>query len=151
MGRRIPLVDRFWSKADCSGECWEWRAAFFRCGYGQIREKGHNLYAHRVAWQLTNGEIPPDKWVLHTCDNRKCINPSHLFLGTPKDNSADMSRKGRACRGERHWKNKLTRDQVLEIRSSELPRKQLAAQYGVSPTMIKLIRLRKFWAWLEAA
>lgn len=102
------LAQRFWAKVDRSGgsdACWPWTARKHRFGYGLIRADsgGLTLRAHRVSWELTNGPIPEGTGyhgtcVLHRCDNPRCVNPAHLFLGTAADNSHDMSQKGRAWR-----------------------------------------------------
>jgi hypothetical protein len=102
---RNPLSDRFWSKVERVGDnrCWEWTASRKPVGYGQftvcVDGRRINAYAHRTAWELTNGPIPGDLHVLHHCDNRGCCNPAHLWLGTPADNMADMHDKGRFV----HW------------------------------------------------
>lgn len=90
-------VERFWSKVDIQGlnDCWEWTASIKDTGYGQIRINYKTLRAHRVSWEINYGEIPENMCVLHTCDNRKCVNPKHLWLGDKFDNMQDMSKKGR--------------------------------------------------------
>jgi hypothetical protein len=88
---------RFWAKVRKQDGCWEWHASIFKAtGYGQFAlTSTQPETAHRMAWVLTHGYIPDGKYVLHKCDNRKCCNPDHLFLGTPQDNMIDMVAKGR--------------------------------------------------------
>lgn len=76
--------------------CWEWQACTNNIGYGFIRDSGKMRTAHRVSYELFKGLIPAGKIVCHTCDNPKCVNPDHLWIGTNKDNYDDMVRKGRA-------------------------------------------------------
>jgi hypothetical protein len=98
-GRAIrgPLAPRFWAKVRKGDGCWEWQGAT-RHGYGTVwvAEAGGMRLAHRIAWELTNGPIPDGLLACHHCDNRVCVRPDHLFLGTYADNAQDMSRKGRA-------------------------------------------------------
>ena len=98
---RRAAEDRFWEKVDTSGECWEWVAARDRTGYGLFKWRHgddgmRNIVAHRASYMLLVGPIPGGMKVLHRCDNRPCVRPDHLFLGTQSDNMLDMSAKGRS-------------------------------------------------------
>lgn len=102
--RQTSVETRFWTKVDKNGPtirselgpCWVWTASTMPSGYGQFGMAYNVLAAHRVAWTLVNGPIPDGQFVLHRCDNRPCVNPSHLFLGSKRDNTQDMVRKGRS-------------------------------------------------------
>lgn len=95
--RGVSPEDRFWMKVNKTDGCWLWTAATFAYGYGIFRVDGRNQYAHRVAWELTNGPIPDGLSCLHRCDVPGCVNPDHLFLGTQGDNARDRNAKGRAA------------------------------------------------------
>lgn len=139
---------RFWSKVDKRGpnDCWLWTAGKQTKGYGQFW-LGAKVRAHRVSWEMVNGPIPAGLCVLHRCDVRACVNPAHLWLGTRSDNSADMSRKGRATRGARSHSAKLTREMVRQIRHVH-PSKtttRLGEIFGVAPGTIGRAVRREAW------
>jgi hypothetical protein len=124
----------FRSKIDFAHEtgCWPWVGAVDAYGYGQFQRC---TKAHRFSWQVHRGPIPNGKCVLHRCDNRRCVNPAHLFIGSHADNNKDMAKKGR------HGRRKITNDQVREIRASSLTQKELGRKYGLDQTTISDIKL----------
>ena len=138
-------IERFFSKIEkkSSEECWCWTGLKNTKGYGQITINSKKYIAHRVSWVLYNGAIPEGLLVCHTCDNRLCLNPMHLFLGTNKDNMRDMVEKGRSGAGEKHGNHKLTEKEVIEIREKYIPYKytqsKLAKEYCVTQAAIYYI------------
>jgi hypothetical protein len=150
----IPLGERFWDKAHKTEGCWNWISSKHRNGYGYICVVRRSRLAHRVAWELTNGPIPAGLLVLHRCDNRRCVRPDHLFLGTQADNLRDMDAKGRRrnadVRGEKNPAAKLTALQAQEVRLRYQPRvmtrSRLAVEYGVSKALIDKILSNDVWA-----
>ena len=149
---RPNTKDDFWShvKIGASDECWPWLLSCFKDGYGSASYGNKTHRAHRLAWDFSKGPIPKGKSVLHKCDNRPCCNPSHFFLGTTTDNMQDMLSKGRGnkSKGEQVASAKLTEDDVIDIRKSDLGSYALAKKYGVDYRNIWLIRVRKTWRHL---
>lgn len=148
-------MDRFWNKVNKTEDCWKWLGCKNQYGYGVFRlpKQQKNILAHRYAWISTFGDIPNQTIVRHKCRG-KCVNPSHLELGTQKDNGLDMIRDGTSNRGEKHIFAKLTDEQVLEIkqRLQDYYRGlsvELAKEYNVSYTTISEIKNDKRWSWLN--
>ena len=114
------------------------------------------MHAHRASWMFANGPIPEGMYVLHRCDNRRCVNPGHLFLGTDRDNMDDMIAKGR-CRspkGQRNGSAVLTESDVIEIRrqlADKVPQREIGRRFGVAQTTIEEISTGRNWAWLSGA
>lgn len=160
------LVESFWNRVAIADGCWPWIGEKSASGYGIIRASytnGKALRAHRVSWELHYGPIPHGLFVCHKCDNRPCVRPDHLFLGTAADNARDMAQKGRSTlgdrnpariykermpRGEGHFMAKLTEDDVRAIRNRHAAGekvRQLADEYHVCRQGIEAIIKRKNW------
>lgn len=135
------VVDNFWSWAvKASSGCWEWTRSFNNQGYGQQRVTGgRTLVAHRVAYALHHGAIPGGQQVLHRCDNPKCVNPDHLFLGTQSDNIRDAVSKGRHRRGDGPA-SRFTASEVAEILAATGSQRELAKRFGVAQNVIGRIK-----------
>lgn len=118
-------------------------------GYGSFGVEGIMKYAHRVSYEIANGEIAKGMNVLHKCDNPSCVNPDHLFLGTQKENMEDCVKKKRrnAPVGERQHLSKLTKEKVLEIRelAKSITQRKISEMYNISEVAISCIILRKTW------
>ena len=141
-----PLEQRFWAKVDTSGDCWTWTGSIRTTGYGQFGTPDGPRQAHRIAWCLARGPIPDGLQVCHRCDNRLCVRPDHLFLGTQADNMRDMIRKGRAAVRERHPMARLSRAQAESIRADTRTQQQIADEYGISQTHVGKIKRGLVWA-----
>jgi len=172
----VPLRERFAQRFRREGPvpahvpqlgiCWEWTGPFFaRSGYGRLgrnRRPGAAIettteLAHRISWELHCGPIPEGLQVCHRCDNRRCVRPDHLFLGTAEDNRHDAVRKGRAHiphapSGERNGKARLTADAVRQIRrwyAAGVSTGYLALNFEVNASTIQRIVRREIWAHVE--
>ena len=150
---------RFWAKVNCAGThqagmatcCWEWEGASHPRGYGKIYDGTRMTYAHRVALEWVLGR-PPIGYVLHKCDNPRCLRPSHLEEGDQAENLRQCRERGRNNKGEVNGRSKLTADIVREIRrqvSAGLPRPVLARQYGITEAYISTLVNRKRWSHIE--
>ena len=143
------LEQRFWEKVDRreSDECWPWKGCLHE-GYGIIQVRGFSFLAHRISWTIHYGVIPDGLCICHHCDNRLCVNPQHLFLGTWADNNHDMAKKRRSALGERNKHSKLTENQVIEIRrllALGWGEAHIGSLYGVGHTAIHKIKHRCNW------
>ncbi len=145
--------DRFWKKVSRTQSCWEWTGSLTSTGYGCVRVEWKLYKSHRLSWEMHNGAIPDGLHVCHACDNRLCVNPEHLFLGSASDNTADMMRKGRGSfvthHGEDNVASKLSNADVLEIRrlasDGKIRQGDIGAMFGISQAKVSQIKLRKNW------
>lgn len=144
----------FLSHVKKTDTCWIWTGAKSRHGYGATsinNPKKNNRGAHRASYELFKGDVPQDKLVCHSCDNRLCVNPDHLWIGTPKDNSQDMTKKNRCQKGNNHNRAILDEDKVIYIRflcDNGFKKPEIANFFGVDPDTIRLIARRKLWKHL---
>jgi len=144
MPRRLVPED-FWARVNRAGddECWLWLGKAKVRGYGRISFQGRRWLTHRLSYTLTYGPIPDGLDALHTCDNRPCVNPHHLFLGTDIDNAHDCVAKGRrpSAVGSSNARAILDEDKVREARALFRPyymtARKLAETYGVSTGTMK--------------
>lgn len=141
--------EKFVVKTD---NCWEWNGSIRGGGYGQIGiAGGSSLTASRASWIIHFGKIPEGMWVLHQCDNRKCTNPKHLFLGTCKDNIHDMIKKGRKItipKGTLPWNTQINHEIASEIRKMTLNKvkhSDICKKYNVSLNIVRDISRGKTW------
>lgn len=150
--RQKSLADRLEHNTQKSDGCWIWTGPKGQNGYGYlgIGHAGPRVYAHRLAWELAFGKITDSSLVCHHCDNRLCVRPHHLFLGSTADNTHDMIQKKRHSHGERHTSAKLTAEAVREIRTliPTVSARDLAIRFGVSSGTIHDIKVRKSWKLL---
>lgn len=157
--------ENFWAKVNKTESCWLWTGCRKKTrgeiGYGIFQISTKSFLSHRVSWCIKHGEIPKGMFVLHNCpggDNKACVNPDHLWLGTIQDNCLDMVKKGghgsrtmpeRMCRGEGFKSSKMTEAKVLELRRSyaakEGTHQMLADKFGISQSAVTLIVTGRRW------
>lgn len=171
--KALPLlegirVDEFWSKVSKTEDdrCWEWKYCIEKMGYGTVSISGSMYKAHRIAYYISSGKDPKGKLICHTCDNRKCVNPSHLFTGTHYDNNMDAWRKGRQVakrgdengsrlhpekvpKGERCGSSKLKEADVRRIRAvcdgNCVSYNKLSTELNVGESTIRRIFKKQSW------
>jgi len=151
MGRSVPIDERLdkYSIPEPNSGCLLWFGPTTGSGYGALGVNGKTELAHRLNWQRHNGPIPAGMFLCHKCDTPQCIEPTHLFLGTQKDNLRDRNSKGRHIYGAMHKCSKLTETDVLGILASNETLAVLATRYGVSTHLVWRIRTGKNWPHLS--
>jgi hypothetical protein len=166
--------NRFWDRVDIrnDSDCWEWVGTKGSAGYGYLYLNGIKLTVTRVMWMVKVGKIPSGHIICHKCDNPSCVNPNHLFVGTFKDNSADMTLKGRNGshakpenlfrgkhqntepwpRGEKHFRTKITKDDVLLVRklnAEGFSGVEISKKTGVKYHTVSDILLNRSWTHVK--
>ena len=150
----MEVIDRILKRTvESDSGCIEWTGALHH-GYGWFRLPGVRKSAttHRAMWEAVHGPLPSHLYVCHKCDNRRCVNIEHLFVGTLQENLADMRRKGRHVKGERVGGAKLSEDQVAQIRSrykAGETQRALAAEFGMHQSSLSLLISGKNWKHVE--
>lgn len=140
--------ERFWEKViKTHNGCWEWQGAKGnKTAHGRFKVNGSLVGAHRYSYELAHGEIPDGAYICHKCDNPACVNPDHLYAGTPRDNVLDMLRRDRSTNVL------LTKNKVKEIRqryaNGGITQKKLASVYNVSEHTISSVVNRITWNWI---
>lgn len=145
MADNSPItLARFWTKVQAPNDfqCWEWQGKTNDNGYGRF---GYTELAHRVAYEYFNGPIPEGMLVLHSCDNKTCVNPKHLRVGTHSDNMMDAAMRDRFHIGPKCYNAKLTADQVQYIRKNpdKLTLKQISERFGIAISTASYVRSGK--------
>jgi hypothetical protein len=154
--KKKPVEERFWDKVNknTGTDCWHFTGAILKNGYGQFGINYKMVYAHRFAYELHKDPIPEGMIVMHSCDNRKCVNIDHLSLGTQLDNMRDMVKKNRGnkAKGSLSGKSKLTEDQILLIKNKlNLGETQIniAKEFQVRQTTISRIKRGEIWSHVQ--
>jgi hypothetical protein len=160
--QRIRLTGRYDKKGhiekifenieiDSNTGCWNYTGRLNGDGYGVVRVgKLANARVHRILYEFYYDKIPNGLVGCHVCDNRRCCNPNHIFIGTLSDNVHDAVSKGRHARGESVARSKFTREEIIAIRNDPRHREVVASEYGTSKTYVNELKSRRrAWKWLE--
>jgi predicted XRE-type DNA-binding protein len=151
------IRERFWSGVDIRSddECWNWIRSIGSAGSGVFTIRRKNISAYKMAWELTYGDVPEGKILCHICDNRKCCNPNHLYVGTHKENAEDRKNRGRNGdqRGEKSKHNKLSEGQVIEIikllKYTDLSQYKIADMFDISRSTVLAIHMNENWKHVD--
>lgn len=140
----------FWKKVDRSGSgCWPWVEAVDRHGYGRFRLGNKRTGAHRMAWMLSKGDIPDGMMVCHACDNRRCCNPAHLWIGTHDANMADRDAKSRCATLDDHGRAKVSKQLAQEARAlyatGKFSQKALGRMFGIKTSAMGSLLRGETW------
>ena len=148
----MTLEERFWKKVNKTDNCWIWQAATRgKTGYGSLKYNKKVIDAHRMSWILSFGKIPEGKYICHKCDNRLCVNPEHLFVGSPKENWLDGFNKGRIVGLPKIWyqighhstQRKISLEDAIEIKNlylnTNMTQKIIGEKYNISTRAIRYI------------
>jgi hypothetical protein len=151
--RKRPEKIRFWEKVKKTKTCWIWKGTVNNVwGYGQFSVDGVYYRAHRFAYELVKGKIPDGLLVCHSCDNKLCVNPKHLWVGTQSDNIRDAVSKNRTCKGSKNGMSTLSIEQVYEIKrllKKGMYQDVIADRFDVSQGCVSDINNGRRWGWLE--
>lgn len=153
-------IKNFWGKVDQSSTCWEWKGPKAKNGYGTfsgLYRVFKTTWAHRLAYLITRGPIPPGLEILHSCDHRSCVNPDHLSLGTRKENMRQASERGKLFhwtrpRGESNLSSKLTEmqvKQVIKLSSEGYSKNQICKEFNISRCTVHRLTKGKSWKHLR--
>lgn len=146
------LIDKFWSNVQKGNpdECWIWIGSPSGNGYGQLRFEGVTYRSNVLSYLINKGNIPARMYICHTCDNPICVNPNHLFVGTPSDNAKDRQQKGRGrpMDGENNSNNRFTKESIIQMRSMFQKGylcNEIAHIFDTNPEYVRNVVKRKVW------
>ncbi|HEY2618026.1 MAG TPA: HNH endonuclease signature motif containing protein [Acetobacteraceae bacterium] len=148
-GKSLERFESFFTKGQYD-ECWPWLGAIGKDGYGRLKISQRMIRAHRASYKFYRGPIAEGLLVCHRCDNPPCVNPAHLFLGSPADNSRDAAIKGRMARGEGVWRAILTPGDVLSIDAASGRYQDIADAIGTTKAAVAAVKQRRTWRHLTA-